>query len=115
MTHSLLNGFGQGRFNPQPKPEKKDKKKPKPIAKNSKKRKEENKEYLTLREVFLIGKICPITGQKETQVHHKKGRIGKLLTDVRYFLGVSAEGHKWIEEHPEEAKKLGYSLNRLEK
>ena len=106
---------GNSKFNPQPKPAPKEKKKQKPIRKNSIKRTKENKEYLTLREVFLVGKFCPVTGEVATQVHHKKGRIGKLLYDVRYFLGVSAEGHKWIEEHPEEAKKLGYSLNRLDK
>lgn len=106
---------GNSKFNPQPKPEPKEKKNPKAIRNNSIKRGKENKEYLTLREVFLVGKICPVTGEVATQVHHKKGRIGKNLTDVRFFLGVSAEGHKWIEEHPEEAKKLGYSMNRLDK
>lgn len=105
--------FNGGTFRPDPKPERKEKAKPAKISPLSKKRKAENKEYLTLRDVFLNGKICPITKQKATQVHHKKGRIGKLLTDVRFWLAVSAEGHKKIEENPEWAKENGYSLNRL--
>ena len=96
-----------------PKPEPKQKKKPKRIKPLSEKRAEQNKEYLTLIKVFLQGKICPITGQKATQVHHKKGRTGKLLTDVKYFLAVSAEGHKKIEENPVWAKEMGYSVNRI--
>ncbi len=100
-------------FRPDPKPEKvvKDKK-PYRIPKLSKKREAQNKEYLALREVFLVGKICPVTGEKANQIHHRKGRIGKLLTDVRYFLGVSDRGHKKIEANPEWAYKMGYSLLR---
>lgn len=105
---------GNSKFNPQPKPEKQEKKKPKAIRKNSVKRTKENKEYLVLRDVFLNGKRCAVFPEKRaTQVHHKKGRIGKLLCDVRFFLPVSAEGHKKIEENPEWAKEKGYSLNRL--
>ncbi len=105
--------FSGGKFRPDPKPEPKIKPKPSKISHLSNKRKKENKEYLTLREVFLNNKFCPITGDPATQVHHKKGRIGKLLTDVRFWLAVSAEGHKKIEENPEWAKEKGYSLNRL--
>lgn len=85
----------------------------KPIKKTSDKRAKENKSYLTLREVFLKDKFCPITGQIATQIHHKKGRIGSLLCDVRYWLAVSDEGHKKIELNPIWAKEQGYSLSRL--
>jgi len=104
-----------------------EKKKSKPIPKFSKKREALNDEYLIIRNEFLSkfeNKICPITKQPTTEVHHKAGRIGfadewarlnnvPLLIDVRYFLGVSRNGHRWIEENPEEAKKLGYSVDRL--
>lgn len=82
----------------------------------SKKRKIENAKYLVLRAEFLGKKensICPVTGKKATEIHHKKGRVGSLFLDVRYWLGVSREGHKLIEENPEWAKEKGYSLNRL--
>jgi hypothetical protein len=42
-----------------------------------------------------------------------KGRIGNLLTDPKYFLAVCRQCHNWIEEHPKEAKELGYSVSRI--
>ncbi len=103
-------------FSPQPKPVKAEKKKPAPIKKLSDKRAVENKEYLTLRKVFLESHpICPITGGKTVDIHHKKGRIGKLLCDIRYWLAVSREGHGRIENNPEWAYKMGYSLLRTAK
>lgn len=90
----------------------------KPIARRSDKRAEEERVYNQLRKIFLSdpkNKTCPVTKKPATEVHHKKGRVGKLLLDVRYWLAVSRDGHRWIEEHPDEAKELGYSLSRLEK
>ncbi len=83
------------------------------IMPRSEKRSKEERAYLTLREVFLKDKICPITGQQATEIHHKKGRIGKLLCDIKYWLAVSREGHIKIENNPEWAKEQGYSLSRL--
>ena len=90
----------------------------KPIPKISQKRKIENAKYIVLRIEFLGKKensICPVTGKKTTEIHHKKGRVGSLFLDVRYWLAVSREGHKKIEENPVWAKKEGYSLSRLSK
>jgi len=85
------------------------------IAKVSKKRQAENKIYLELRKEFLKDKICPITSSIATEVHHQRGRIGKLFLDTRYWLAVSHEGHVKIENNPEWAIDKGYSLKRLEK
>ena len=101
-----------GTFRPDPKPEPKEKKKKKKISYYSEKRKIQNAEYVILAAEFIIGKICPITGRPAEQVHHRKGRIGKLLTDVRFFLAVTDEGHKEIEAKPEWAYEMGYSLLR---
>ena len=76
----------------------------KPIPKISQKRKIENAKYIVLRIEFLGKKensICPVTGEKTTEIHHKKGRVGSLFLDIRYWLAVSREGHKKIEENPE--------------
>lgn len=81
----------------------------------SKKRAKQNQLYLQLRAAFLVNKICPITKEPATEVHHKKGRCGALLTDVRFFLAVSRRGHVWIETHPAEAEKLGYVIKRTTK
>lgn len=69
-------------------------------------------------------KICPVTFQSTTEVHHMKGRVGyadqfardneiTLLHDQRFWLGVSRNGHRKIEENPEWAKEHGFSLDRL--
>lgn len=89
---------------------------PKPIKKVSEKRSVENLKYIAQRIVFLgkpENKICPITKKPTTDIHHKKGRIGSLLLDERYWVALSREGHKYVEENPDWAKEHGYSLNRL--
>lgn len=84
------------------------------IAPRSKKRIAQEKIYNQLRKAFLNkNNICPITGEKTTDIHHMKGRIGDLLTDTKYWLAVSREAHIMIEQNPEWAKEHGYSLSRL--
>lgn len=88
----------------------------KPIKKVSDKRKIENLKYKVLRIEFLSkteNQKCPITGKPTTDIHHMKGRIGSLLLDTRYWVALSREGHKFVEENPEWARKNGFSLNRL--
>lgn len=94
----------------------------KPIPKVSKKRAVENAKYTVQKIVFMSkpeNKICPVTGQPTTDVHHVMKRIGfadewarinnvPLLLDERYWLAVSREGHDWIHTNPKEAKELGY-------
>jgi hypothetical protein len=89
---------------------------PKKISTRSKKMQKNMVLYGKLRKQFLKDNpICPITGEKTTDVHHKKGRLGKLLLDTRFWLAVSRKGHKRIEVNPEWAKQMGYSLSRLNK
>ena len=94
----------------------------KPIKKVSEKRNKENEIYFAKRKIFLSRKeniICPITGEKTTEIHHIKKRIGfaddwakenniNLLLDERFWLAVSRKGHIWIHDNINEAKKLGY-------
>lgn len=100
----------------------------KKIKRRSNKRAKQERLYLKLRDKFLQeNPQCAVHKLKfhdpwggvhfcvATQVHHKKGRIGDLLTDVRYFLPVCDEGHKEIEDNPKWAKEQGFSLNRLSK
>lgn len=88
----------------------------KSIAPVSEKRKIENLKYQAQRIVFLgkpENKICPITKKPTTDVHHSKGRVGSLFLDERYWIALSREGHKYVEENPEWAKMNGLSLSRL--
>jgi hypothetical protein len=84
----------------------------------SKKRAKQEREYAKIRAIFLDDyPTCQVLYCETwaTEVHHKKGRTGGLLTDVRYFMAVCRDHHQRIEEHPEWAKEHGYSISRLAK
>lgn len=96
--------------------EAKEVKKKKGIAKRSKKMTDQMKIYNRERIEFLkLNPLCVVTGKKATQVHHAKGRVGKLLLDKRYWKAVSDEGHRKIELNPNWAKENGFSISRLAK
>lgn len=44
---------------------------------------------------------------RSTEIHHIKGRSGKLLNDTNHWLGVCRDCHRWIHDHPNAARKLG--------
>lgn len=98
------------------------------IPKKSEKRKKEEAIYLKKKPDFLSkpeNKKCPVfPNLSTTDVHHKRGRIGyadewarlnniSLYLDERYWLAVSRQGHRKIEDNPEWAKSKGFSLNRI--
>lgn len=90
----------------------------KEIRPRSKKRAVGERAYKKLRDKYLTEHaICEVAhcGCWASEIHHKKGRIGDLLTDTKYFLAVCRSHHLYIELHPEDAKKHGYSLSRLAK
>ncbi len=72
-------------------------------------------EYLKLHpqcEANIPG-VC--SNQPADQIHHKKGKVGQLYLDERYFMATEFNCHRWIEDHPAEAIKLGFSEKRLTK
>ena len=74
-------------------------------------------EYRKVRDAYLkANKICehPDCNNLSEDLHHAKGRVGALLTDVRYFKALCRKCHRWVEENPTEAKSMGLSLSRLE-
>jgi hypothetical protein len=86
------------------------------ISMKSLKRKVEEKLYLKKKKEYLTAHIrCEVKGCNHVSedIHHKRGRLGKLLYDERYFLAVCRDHHTEIESHPELAIKNGYSLKRL--
>jgi len=91
-----------------------------PIARVSDKRSKEERIYSGRRILFLLkhprcqANLPGTCTGKSCEVHHKKGRTGKLYLDERFWLAACSECHKYIELHPNEAKALGLSLNRLE-
>lgn len=103
-------------FNPQPKPEKESNKSKKVyrIPNRSKKRAKAEREYSRKRKEFLDkNPLCEHCGKMATEVHHKRGRIGDLLTDERHFMAVCREDHQQIEMNPDWAHQMRYSESRL--
>lgn len=96
------------------------------IPKVSEKRKKLIPQYSKQKQEFIKGKVCPVYPMEPiADIHHKKGREGyadqwardngiTLLMDVRFWLAVSRKGHDWIENNPEKAKMMGYSMERNE-
>ena len=88
------------------------------MRKLSKKRANQNAKYLRMNKKFLennricAAKVDGCTGMA-TATHHKRGRIGDLLTDESNFLAVCNNCHRWIELNPVEAKMRGFSKSRL--
>lgn len=83
----------------------------KPVSES---RKWQNKEYSRERKAFLAEypRCAVYPGMKATQIHHMKGREGKLLLDKRYWLPVSHKAHRKITDDSKWAISKGYSLKR---
>lgn len=84
----------------------------------SKKRQKLNREYSKLAKAFKEAHpIC----QAQTiycegvtsDVHHKKGKVGKNYLDESTWLAVCRQCHYWIEKNPKWAKEKGFSQSRL--
>jgi hypothetical protein len=92
-----------------------------PINKVSDKRGKELSQYAALKKKFMLNRWCQYHGRPclPTEIHHAKGRTGfnengvPMLLDVRYFVPLCREAHKYIEENPQFAKENGYSESRL--
>jgi hypothetical protein len=78
-------------------------------------------EYAHAKRLFLAelrNWYCPVMlhlmrrGVPTTDIHHKRGRIGALLMDQRYWLAVSRRGHTWIHDNPDAARSLGWLCER---
>ena len=52
--------------------------------------------------LLLLGRRVPAT-----QCHHYQGRRGSLLLYEPFWIPVSGEGHRWIDDHREQARALG--------
>lgn len=100
-----------------------------PIPKESKKRKQQKKEYNPIRDNYLSNNpICEVhdCNNPSNQVHHKKGRDHNtfedqwaldnqisLLCDARFFMACCGECHpKRIHENPEWSYKHGYMISK---
>jgi hypothetical protein len=76
----------------------------------SAKRREEMKIYGKKRKTFLAEnpKCAVYPSRKATDIHHMRGRAGKLFLCEDYWLAVSREAHIKIGQEPQWARDNGY-------
>lgn len=113
VWNSTLN-----RYKPLPKATKPLPRSTKPIAKVSKSRAVQLRKYEKNKAEYLAeNNVCEFPGCRRTDVtlHHRKGRVGKLLADMGHFCALCPDHHRYVEEHPNEAKYLNLSVSRLSK
>ncbi len=79
----------------------------------SKKRSAQNRFYRVVRAGYMEKHpTCQHPGcmAPATDIHHRKGRIGDLLVDTRWFMSVCRPHHLHIHAHPLEARQAGLIL-----
>lgn len=92
--------------------------KSKPIPLKSLKRMVEEKLYKKIvNEMMAVSDRCEIkepgcTGKAEG-LHHKRGRGGKDYLNRKYLIRACNKCHSYVEAHPLDAVKKGYSISRL--
>lgn len=92
----------------------------KAIAPISDKQKKRLAEYRVVRDDYMANhKWCEakLNGCTSiaTDLHHKAGKVGALLTDSRYFCALCRSCHTWVGENHSKAKELGLVVDRLDK
>lgn len=79
------------------------------------KRRDEAKIYASERVKFLSGRKCAVFPKlAATDVHHMRGRAGKLFLAQEFWLPVSRKGHRWIEDNMDEARAQGFLCQKGE-
>ena len=91
---------------------------PKKIAKISNKHFEALKEYRIVRDNFMKqNPSCQANlkgcTKKATDLHHKKGRTGKLLIDTKNFMSLCRSCHNKIEDGGEWVYETGFKVKRI--
>lgn len=66
------------------------------------------KVYLKERRTFLSEHPrCANCSRKSKDLHHKRGRIGALLTDKRHWVALCRECHDFVRDQPDKARERG--------
>ena len=76
------------------------------------------KDYRIVRDEFMSSHpICEARlsecTKNATDLHHKKGRVGKLLTDKKFFMAVCRSCHNKIEDGGEWVYEMGFKIKRI--
>ena len=83
-----------------------------PLRRTSKKRAAQIKVYSRLRREFIRTHLfCDVCKQHiATQIHHKDGREGKMLSDSTKWLTLCFWCHRKIHDEPKWAREQGYLI-----
>ena len=80
-----------------------------PLKRRSTKQARRDRQYRVLRGHWLgEHPNCEACAREATDVHHMAGRLGYRLLDVATWMATCPECHRWIHEHPAEARELGW-------
>lgn len=75
----------------------------------SKGRAAELRRYSKARAEFLrLKPWCGRCNLRGKEVHHTRGRVGKLLLDWRYWMTTCPACHEWIGRNPAKAREKGF-------
>jgi hypothetical protein len=97
----------KGGLKPAGSPREKKQRRIRPVSKAQAKR---LAEYRKVRAEYLKDNpFCESCGWPATDVHHKKGRVGSLLLDKRYFIGLCRGCHRRVDSE----RKMAYALDLL--
>lgn len=87
-----------------------------PIRRVSRVRGKQLREYAKARAIYMHQhSLCEILGCSvwSSQLHHRKGRVGKMLNDKRYWMALCWSHHSKIHDNPRWAMDHGYLLQKL--
>ena len=74
----------------------------------SDRRREQLKAYMAVRAEYMAANpMCCNCGKRASDIHHRRGKIGGLLTDTRFFSSVCRKCHDFIHDNPAKARELG--------
>lgn len=86
----------------------------KALRRQSKRMADEMSAYYGQRNIFLerypVCAACLIRGispAPSSQVHHFRGRQGRLLRDERWWIAICGPCHDFVHSHPRDARRLG--------
>src|SRR4051812_40999772 len=82
-----------------------------PLSRVSAKGKARGMAYSVARRAYLFAHPVCEAGRchaTATELHHRRGRNGTLLTDARFFMSLCPAHHAWIHRNPAKARAKGW-------
>jgi 5-methylcytosine-specific restriction endonuclease McrA len=72
-------------------------------------RRRERRQYEAEKKKFLAANpLCALCGRRrKLDLHHAKGRVGKLLLEKQHWYGLCRPCHDWVARNPAEAYMRG--------